>query len=201
MQRNWIGRSEGSRVTFNVVRDGEVTDKYEEELAVFTTRIDTIYGATCLLLAPEHPLVERFSDLHLNPQVFRDTVNQFKALDRMSRLMGKVEKEGFDTGRFAINPFTNEKIPIWVTNFVLAEYGTGAVMAVPGHDQRDFEFAKKYGLPIKVVVQPTTTKQLIGEALESASTVHGELVDSGLFSGLRSAEAISEMIISRIAIQ
>mgnify|MGYP002031372300 CR=1 FL=1 len=193
MQRNWIGRSEGSRVTFSVVRDGEETDKPEEALSVFTTRVDTIYGATCLLLAPEHPLVDRIADLKSNPQIFRDNVSQFKALDRMSRLTGKVEKEGFDTGRFAVNPFTNKKIPIWVTNFVLADYGTGAVMAVPAHDQRDFEFAKKYGLPVRVVVQPTTTQQLIGETLESASTVHGELVDSGPFSGLRSSEAISEM--------
>ena len=193
MQRNWIGRSEGSRVTFGMVSDREGPEKHEEELSVFTTRIDTIYGATCLLLAPEHPLVNKIAGSTRNPEVFREKVRQFKTLDRMSRLTGKAEKEGFDTGRFAVNPFTKEKTPIWVTNFILAEYGTGAVMAVPAHDQRDFEFAKKYDLPVKVVVQPTTTEPLSGETLESASAVRGELVDSGLFSGLLSGDAISAM--------
>ena len=147
MQRNWIGRSEGARLTFPLA-GGALDDGIE----IFTTRIDTIYGATFVLLAPEHPLVDRFAAESADPAAFRERVAAFRALDREARLTGAIEKEGFDTGRKAVNPFTGEEVPIWVANFVLAEYGTGAIMAVPAHDQRDFEFARKYGLPIRVVV-------------------------------------------------
>ena len=104
------------------------------------------------MLAPEHPLVQQWSKNQAQAN-FADTLKRFQAQDRTARMTGEIEKEGFDTGRTAINPFTNRPVPIWVANFVLGEYGTGAVMGVPGHDQRDFEFARKYKLPITVVVQ------------------------------------------------
>jgi leucyl-tRNA synthetase len=122
MQRNWIGRSEGARVRF-------------DDIEVFTTRIDTIYGATFLLLAPEHPLVLQWSR-EPGGERFAESLARFQAQDRTARMTGEIEKEGFDTGRRALNPFTNETVPIWVANFVLVEYGTGAVMAVPAHEQR-----------------------------------------------------------------
>ena len=148
MQRNWIGRSEGARVKFaieNAPADGP------SDVEVFTTRIDTIFGATFIVLAPEHPLVDRFAAASPDPAAFRAKAQAFRAQDRDARMGGK---EGFDTGRTAMNPFTNRPIPIWVANFVLGEYGTGAVMGVPGHDERDFEFATAYGLPIPIVIQP-----------------------------------------------
>ena len=160
MQRNWIGRSEGARVRFAVEAagpdgsGGAAGGDSAAEIEVFTTRIDTIFGATFVLLAPEHPLVARFIDEAPDPDGLRKRVQAFRALDRTDRLTGAVEKEGFDTGRRCVNPFTGRPVPIWVANFVLAEYGTGAVMAVPAHDQRDFEFARKYGLPVEVVIQP-----------------------------------------------
>src|SRR5438034_645742 len=146
MQRNWIGRSEGARVRFAL-------DHGREAIEVFTTRIDTIYGANFIVLAPEHALVQQFADASADPAAFRAKVAKFTSQDRSARLTGEVEKEGFDTGRKAINPFTGKPVPIWVANFVLVDYGTGAVMGVPGHDERDFEFARKYKLPVTVVVQ------------------------------------------------
>ena len=138
MQRNWIGRSAGARVRFAL---GAVPGVSETAIEVFTTRIDTIYGATFVMLAPEHPLVEQFAAASPDPAAFRARVARFKSQDRTARMMGEVEKEGFDTGRVATNPFTNQPVPVWIANFVLGEYGTGAVMGVPAHDQRDFEFA------------------------------------------------------------
>src|SRR5262249_2182078 len=144
-----IGRSEGARIRFPVVGGGDIE--------IFTTRIDTIYGATFVVLAPEHALVDRFSKESADPKAMQERVAKFRSLDRDARLTGAIEKEGFDTGRKAINPFTNEEVPIWIANFVLAEYGTGAIMAVPAHDERDFEFARKYNLPIRIVVQSGET--------------------------------------------
>ncbi|MDP6579596.1 MAG: class I tRNA ligase family protein, partial [Vicinamibacterales bacterium] len=158
MQRNWIGRSEGALVRFPVedaavgtepAADGDAVD-----IEVFTTRIDTIFGATFVLLAPEHPLVDRFVDEATDPEALRRQVQQFRALDRTDRMTGALEKEGFDTGRTALNPFTGRPVPVWIANFVLAEYGTGAVMAVPAHDQRDFEFARAFDISIVPVVDP-----------------------------------------------
>src|SRR5580693_2642628 len=163
MQRNWIGRSEGARVTFPVVAGGG------EAIDIFTTRIDTIYGATFVLLAPEHPLVDRFAAESPDPVAFRNRAARFRAVDREARRNETLEKEGFDTGRAAINPFTGEPVPIWIANFVLAEYGTGAIMAVPAHDQRDFDFARKYGLPIRIVVQ-TDGQPASVDTLSGAST-------------------------------
>jgi len=171
MQRNWIGRSEGARVKFPIA--GAAPD---DQIEVFTTRIDTIYGATFMTLAPEHPLVERFAAEAPEPAAFRAKAQKFRSQDRTGRMTGDVEKEGFDTGRRVINPFTNEEIPIWVANFVLGEYGTGAVMGVPAHDERDREFATKYGLPIRVVVDDEDV-----------------LVESGEFSGLPAADGMARI--------
>jgi leucyl-tRNA synthetase len=185
MQRNWIGRSEGARIRFPIV-NGEAVE-------VFTTRIDTIFGATFVLLAPEHAFVERFAAESDDPEGFRARVKAFRALDRQARLTGAIEKEGFDTGRKAINPFSGEDVPIWIANFVLAEYGTGAIMAVPAHDQRDFEFARKYDLPIRQVV--LAGDQVAASAsLDEASTAYGRLINSGEYSGERAPTVITRMI-------
>jgi leucyl-tRNA synthetase len=194
MQRNWIGRSEGARITFPVAA-GASTDSAQaaDAIEIFTTRIDTIYGATFVLLAPEHPMVDRFAAESADPKAFRERVQQFRALDREARLTGAIEKEGFDTGRKAINPFTGSEVPIWIANFVLAEYGTGAIMAVPAHDQRDFEFARKYNLPIRIVVRSEETPATAAELTE-ATTNYGTLADSGPFSGKQAPAVITEMI-------
>jgi leucyl-tRNA synthetase len=191
MQKNWIGRSEGTRVTFPVLagEGAAVSDSIE----VFTTRIDTIFGATCVFLAPEHPIVEKFAMLSGDADAFRKRVTGFRTQDRTARLSGEIEKEGFFTERFALNPFTQERIPIWIANFVLGEYGTGAVMAVPAHDQRDFEFAKKYDLPIKVVIHPDPDLGHTSKKLEAAYVDYGRLVDSGEFTGLTSEVALQKM--------
>jgi leucyl-tRNA synthetase len=184
MQENWIGRSEGTRILFSL--EGRA-----DAIEVFTTRIDTIFGATCLFLAPEHPMVDRLGG-DADTETFRGRVAGFRRQDRTARLTGEIEKDGFFTGHYAINPFTAERIPIWVANFVLAEYGTGAVMAVPAHDQRDFEFATKFGLPIREVVQPVPN--VAGRAkLEAAFVDYGRLIDSGEFTGLTSEEALRRM--------
>ena len=147
MQRNWIGRSTGVEVDFPVV-DGDAP------IRIFTTRQDTLYGATFVVLAPEHPLVRPLIvGLPQEGEVLT-FVEQTARMDRIARTAVTTEKLGVFTGHYAINPLTQESIPIWVANFVLMDYGTGAIMAVPAHDQRDFEFAKKYGLPIRVVIQP-----------------------------------------------
>ena len=146
-----------------------------DSIDVFTTRIDTIYGANFILLAPEHPLVQAWSEAP-GAEELRRNAQRLRAQDRTGRMTGEIEKEGFDTGRTAINPFTKQPVPIWVANFVLVEYGTGAVMGVPGHDQRDFEFAKKYGLPITIVVQPegeTLSAETMTEAKPGAGTLVG----------------------------
>jgi leucyl-tRNA synthetase len=148
MQRNWIGRSEGARVRFALEDDAAT------QIEVFTTRIDTIYGATFVLLGPEHPLVQTLADRSADPAGLRKQVQAFRLQDRTARISGELEKQGIDTGFRAINPFTQEPVPVWVANFVLGDYGTGAIMAVPAHDARDFEFATKYGLPITPVVIP-----------------------------------------------
>src|SRR4051812_8718873 len=186
MQRNWIGRSEGVRLKFPVVG-------ISQPVEIFTTRIDTIYGATFVLVAPEHPLVDRFAAESPNPAAFRERVATFHALDREARLTGAIEKEGFDTGRKALNPFTGEEVPIWVANFVLAEYGTGAIMAVPAHDERDYEFARKYNLPITIVVQSAETPPSV-DAMAMATTNYGRLVNSDGWTGREAPAVISEMI-------
>src|SRR4029450_4096105 len=183
VRRSGTGGSEGARVHFPIVGEGDAIE-------VFTTRIDTIYGATFVLVAPEHPLGERFAAEPDGPDAFRASVAKFRAQDRTARLTGEVEKEGFDTGRAAMNPFTNTPVPIWVADFVLFEYGPGAVMGVPAHDQRDFEFASKYGLPIPPVVQPDENhKPADGNPFDG----EGTLVNSGPYTGLFSADARKRM--------
>jgi leucyl-tRNA synthetase len=186
MQRNWIGRSAGARVQFALEDDPRTA------IEVFTTRIDTIYGATFVLLGPEHPLVQTLANQSKDPAALKQKAQAFRLQDRAARMSGAIEKEGFDTGVRAINPFTNEPVPIWVANFVLGEYGTGAVMAVPAHDERDFEFARKFKLPIKIVVTPDG-KSASSDGLTEAVSNYGRLVDSGEFSGLTSDEALEKM--------
>jgi len=192
MQRNWIGRSAGARVRFAIVPANGGRPAKDDVVDVFTTRIDTIYGANFVLLAPEHPLVERFAGEAPKPAALRDQAAAFRAQDRTARLTGEIAKEGFDTGRTVINPFTQQPVPVWVANFVLGEYGTGAVMGVPGHDARDFEFARKYGLPVTVVVQPDD-RVLDGPSMPEAFDGDGTLVESGPYNTLRVAEANARM--------
>ena len=194
MQRNWIGRSEGARVKFPLVdRIPDPGSPIPESIEVFTTRIDTIYGATFVLLAPEHPLVAALAEKSQDPGTFRRQVQAFRAQDRAARISGDIEKQGFDTGFRAINPFTNQPVPVWIANFVLGEYGTGAVMAVPAHDERDFDFARKFNLPIRAVVTPDGRPVRESE-LSEATVAYGTLVESGPYSGLPSADAQRRMI-------
>jgi len=183
-QRNWIGRSPGAEVEFPVEGSAPIR--------IFTTRIDTIHGATFMVLSPEHPLVERLVAGTDGEGRTREAVGRLRSQDRRARQAGQVEKEGVFTGRHALNPFSGERIPIWVGNFVLMGYGTGAIMAVPGHDQRDFEFARKYGLPVRVVIQPPGDP-LRGQNLEAAYEGPGTTVASGEFDGLASDEAVRRM--------
>jgi len=182
-QRNWIGRSPGAEVDFPV--DGA------DPIRVFTTRVDTIYGATFMVLAPEHPMVDALLQGNDAP-LRREQIGRLRAQDRRARLEGRVEKEGVFTGRHATNPFNGERIPIWVGNFVLMGYGTGAIMSVPAHDQRDFEFARKYDISVRVVIQPDGPP-LEADALPAAYDGPGRLVNSGEFDGLASEEAIPRM--------
>jgi leucyl-tRNA synthetase len=187
MQRNWIGKSRGTRVRFAV-------DEFPgTSIEVFTTRVDTIYGASALILAPEHPLVEKLIAGVPGQAAIEESLQKLRRRTTKAADIATAEKEGFFTGRYASNPFSGEKIPIWVGNFVLMEYGTGAVQCVPAHDERDFEFAVKYGLPIPVVVQPSDGPQLSTGSLAAAFVEHGNLVNSGPYTGLTSDAAIEKM--------
>src|SRR5262249_26560762 len=188
MQRNWIGRSEGARLKFPIA-GSERGDAIE----IFTTRIDTIYGATFVLLSPEHPMVDRFAGESRDPAAFRERVAKFRSLDREARRDGSIEKEGFDTGRKAVNPFSGEEVPIWIANCVLAEYGTGAIMAVPAHDERDFEFARKYKLPVRIVVRSGETPAS-ADAMTAATSNYGRLASSEGWDGKEAPQVIGEMI-------
>jgi leucyl-tRNA synthetase len=188
MQRNWIGKSTGARVRFDLAASGTPPAGID----VFTTRIDTIYGATFLLLAPEHPLVLEWSR-EGGGEKFAESLARFQSQDRSARMTGEIEKEGFDTGRRATNPFTGEPVPIWVANFVLVEYGTGAVMAVPAHDERDYEFARKYQLPIRVVVRPTDGVAATPATMTEAVSNDGVLVQSGVYDAMSSDAARAAM--------
>jgi leucyl-tRNA synthetase len=193
MQRNWIGRSEGARVRFALEPRTSTLDPRASDIEVFTTRIDTIYGAAFIVIAPEHPLVQCFADESSDPAAFRAKAAKFIGQDRLARMSGEVEKEGFDTGRRAINPFSGAPVPIWVANFVLGDYGTGAVMGVPGHDERDFEFARKYSLPIGIVIRPADGAALSADTLTEAYSGPGVLVNSGEYNGLEWEEANRRM--------
>ena len=196
-QRDWVGRSEGAYIDF-AVKDSD------KKIRVFTTRIDTIYGATAVVLSAEHPLLTELlagSALKTDIEAFAQKVKSQRATREE---VGDEEKEGLNTGRLAINPFSGEAIPIWVANYVLIEYGTGAVMSVPAHDERDYEFAQKYSLPIRQVIAPVTHAQAKGEPTatigtdQSAEMMHafvdyGLLINSGDWGGKLSREAITEM--------
>ena len=172
MQRNWIGRSEGVEITFDVADTSE-------KVAVYTTRPDTFYGVSYLGIAAAHPLAELAAEK--NPQL-AEFIREAKNAKVAEADLATMEKKGMATGLFAIHPLTGEKLPIWVANFVLMHYGTGAVMAVPAHDQRDFEFAQKYNLPIKQVIAPLADEEI--DLTKQAFVEHGKLVNSAEFDGL-----------------
>ncbi|HEV2486636.1 MAG TPA: leucine--tRNA ligase [Terracidiphilus sp.] len=190
MQRNWIGRSEGTEVDFFLeeIQGSGGRDQGSEKtrIRVFTTRVDTIFGATSVQLAPQHALVAAFTaeNRELKTQVDELLDQQKKA--RETGDLGAIEKHGVPTGRFAVNPYNGQRVPIWVANYILADYGTGAIMSVPGHDERDFEFATKYGLPIVEVIRPAG--QTLPAELPFLSE-EGVLVNSGDYDGLSCAEA------------
>ncbi len=187
MQRNWIGRSEGTLVDFKL-------DGAESKITVFTTRVDTIFGATSVQLAPEHALVTNFAacDTKLRAEVDQMIAEQRKAKEIGD--IGAIEKHGANTGRFAINPYSGEKAPIWVANYILSDYGTGAIMGVPAHDERDFEFAKKYGIEVRPVIVPLDAGADRSVRPTLPFTTHdGALVNSGEFTGLGCDDAIKKM--------
>jgi leucyl-tRNA synthetase len=187
MQRNWIGRSEGAEVLFHL-------RALDETVPVFTTRPDTLYGATFFVLAPEHPLVPRLVEGTEREAEVLDYVRHHSARSEEERAQDK-EKTGVDTGRTITNPVTGEEIPIWVADYVLLGYGTGAVMAVPAHDERDFEFAQKHGLPIVPVIAPAGGESPEEEAY-TAHTADEVMVNSGPFSGMRADEAYAAIVAS-----
>ena len=223
MQRNWIGKSIGAKVWFEVESEQSTGDSQQlkreekktqdpgakaapgapkEKIEIFTTRIDTIYGASAIVLAPTHPLVGRLIAGTAEQAAAEKKLAELKTSSVKTEDIATAEKDGFFTGRYAVNPFNGEKVPIWVGNFVLLEYGTGAIMAVPAHDERDFEFASKFGLPIPVVVQREEKRNPNAETQRAQSseekkgepfTEYGVSVNSGKYSGLKSEEAIERM--------
>ena len=181
MQKNWIGRSEGAKVEFKIFgRD--------ETISVFTTRPDTLFGVTFFVLSPEHPMVKQLTRGTSYEKQVKQFRNEIAKENVSEKDLATTEKRGCFTGQFAINPLNQEKVPIWVANYVLMEYGTGMVMAVPAHDQRDLEFARKYNLPVRVVIQPENAA-LSGETLKEAYDGEGVMVNSGDFNGLHSLKA------------
>jgi len=181
MQRNWIGKSFGCMVDFGI--EGE-----SEPLTIFTTRQDTLYGVTYMVFAPEHPRVLDLVRGTGQEKAVHDYINRVATENRFMRTAEEREKEGVFIGRHALHPLNGERVPIYVANFVLMEYGTGAIMSVPAHDQRDFEFAHKYGLPIRVVIQPPG-EQLDGATMDKAYIEPGIMFDSGSFTGRESEPA------------
>jgi len=190
MQRHWIGKSPGAEIYFPLAQGAQVAQGAQgnEALTVFTTRADTLFGATFMSLAPEHPLALSLAQGTGQEEAVGNFVEYWRTQNRSRGFLEEVTKEGVFTGSFCVNPVTGGQMPIYVANFVLMEYGSGAVMAVPAHDQRDFEFAKKYDLPIKVVIQPPGAELKAGD-LTQAYEGDGVLADSGQFSGMASAQA------------
>ncbi|MDP8243447.1 MAG: leucine--tRNA ligase [Candidatus Hinthialibacter antarcticus] len=185
MQRNWIGRSEGAEILFRVA-DGEQAGT---EIPVFTTRPDTIFGATYMVLAPEHPLVEKIITGTPKETECRAFIEKVAKMDKTTRTDDAAKKEGVFTGAYAINPVNDEKVPIWIANYVLVEYGTGAIMAVPTHDQRDFLFAREYGLPMRVVIKPEDATFETADDMSEAWVEQGLLVNSQQFDGTPNQDA------------
>ena len=184
MQQNWIGKSKGTEVDFRIV-------ELDLPLRVFTTRVDTIFGCTAVLMAPEHPLVDKMIAASKAPEALRREVERIKSSAVRARVEVNQVKDGAPTGFTARNPYNGETVPIWLANFVLMEYGTGALMAVPAHDQRDFEFCTAFGLPIRTVIVPKDGGPQV--KLEAAFTDYGKLVNSGPYTGLTSERAIERM--------
>jgi leucyl-tRNA synthetase len=186
MQENWIGKSEGAEIIFDID-----SPNISESLSVFTTRPDTLYGVTFMVLAPEHPLVNKLVTPEFSEQIklYQEDSARVSEIERQSTVR---EKTGVFTGAYCLNPMNNEKVPIWIADYVLATYGTGAIMAVPAHDQRDFEFAKKYELPIRVVIAPENWSE--NQELEEAYTGKGDLVNSQEFTSLDASDAITKVI-------
>jgi leucyl-tRNA synthetase len=192
MQQNWIGRSEGTLVDFDL---GGTVGPAGSTITVFTTRVDTIYGATSVQLAPEHPIV---ADIAARNPDLRSQVEQLIAEQRKAKEagdIGAIEKRGVFTGRYAKNPYNGEAVPVWVANYILMDYGTGAIMSVPAHDERDYEFAKKYKLEIRLVILPQSSdpEETMVEPPLPFTTKDGIVVNSGEFNGLNCEDAIKKM--------
>ena len=185
MQKNWIGKSQGVNIDFQV-------DGSDKVLTCFTTRVDTIFGATYMVLAPEHPDLQDFIKDAKNKKGILKLIEDARSESKITRAQDNTEKKGMFTGRFVINPVNGKKIPLWVANYVLMEYGTGAVMAVPAHDERDFEFAKKYDLPIEVVIDDPELP-LDADIMKSAYIKNGIMVNSGEFNGLSNRDAMEKI--------
>jgi leucyl-tRNA synthetase len=185
MQRNWIGKSEGAEVQFAI-------EGADDSITVFTTRPDTLYGVTYLVLAPEHKLVKRLIEGTKEEAEVTRFVEEIRKSSDIERTAADAEKVGMFIGRYAIHPLTGEKLPIWIANYVLPDYGTGAVMGVPAHDERDFSFASKYGLEIRVVIEPQG--EGLNKPLETAYTGEGILVHSDKFNGLTNQEALTKIV-------
>ncbi|MEG0873951.1 MAG: leucine--tRNA ligase [Clostridiales bacterium] len=186
MQENWIGRSTGVEIDF-AIKDNK------EGISVFTTRPDTIYGVSYLVFAPEHPLVDELvagTEYEATVKEFQKKMHKLSTVDRTS---SDLEKEGVFIGRYVINPLNGESVPIWITNYVIMDYGTGAVMGVPSHDQRDFEFAKKYNLGIKEVILPPDNPNLKAADMTEAYVEEGVLTNSDIFNGINNKEAIEKI--------
>ncbi len=186
MQQHWIGRSEGAEIAFGI------KDFPGEEIRTFTTRPDTLFGVTYMVLAPEHPLVGKLVEGTEHREEVLNFVDKVKKESEMDRTSEDAPKTGLFTGRYAVNPVNGEEVPVLVGNYVLMAYGTGAVMGVPAHDQRDFEFARKYELPVRVVIQPEG-EDLDGEKMEEAYVGEGIMVNSGQFNGTGSLDGIKKV--------
>jgi leucyl-tRNA synthetase len=186
IQRNWIGRSEGADVTFHI-------DGRDEELVVFTTRADTLWGVTSMVLAPEHPLARELAAAGGREAEFDAYLETVKARSEIERLAQGRRKLGFDLGARATNPVNGESIPIWVADYVLLEYGTGALMSVPAHDQRDFEFARQEGIPVRVVIQPEGAS-LDGDTMTEPYAGEGSMVNSSPFDGTKTPDGIPKVV-------
>ena len=186
MQSNWIGRSEGAEINFKI-------DGTDETLTVYTTRPDTLFGVSYMVIAPEHPVVEKLISGRPEESKCREFIKKVNGLSEIARSATDTEKEGEFTGVYVINPLNGKKVPLYLANYVFVDYGTGIVMGVPAHDQRDFEFAKKYNLPIDIVIQPEG-QNLVGAELTEAFAAEGIMENSGEFNGMNNKDALKKII-------
>ncbi len=186
MQKNWIGKSVGTEVLFDI-------EGFDKKLEIFTTRADTLFGVTYMVLAPEHPYVKELIKGSGKEEEFAEFMEKLQYLSDIDRTSTTIEKEGMFTGKYAINPLNNKKVPIYIANYVLMDYGTGAIMAVPAHDRRDFDFADKYGIEIVPVID-TTDENIDINNLKEPFVADGKMINSGQFNGMNNKDAIEEMI-------